>query len=312
MTFEQLRIFVEAAHHNSFTQAAEKLGLTQSAVSISIRKLEERHKVKLFDRLGRRMVVTEAGQVLLNEAERILKDIELTIRRIESYQDISGRRIILACSRNVYDHWMPGILTRIGGKKDIPDIDILCGSAADVAAWVMRGTADVGVSESTPGHTEFRYLGVFRDTLLLCASRERAEKLTAQPTWGTLAEYAPILWERGTDLEPFINEALEGQDIDRRSIAHERLQLNSTAAVITAIESGRYAAFLAQGAARKLLAAGDLVALGHVQIPVPYWLFAPRHREIEPLGALIARAAAAMNAAPNGRAAPARKAPVAV
>ena len=79
MTFEQMKIFVEAARYGSFTHAAEKLGLTQSAVSISIKKLEDRHNVRLFDRSGRRLMVTEAGQVLLNEAERILRDVELTV-----------------------------------------------------------------------------------------------------------------------------------------------------------------------------------------------------------------------------------------
>src|ERR1700738_157217 len=84
MTFEQMKIFLEAAHFGSFTIAAERLGLTQSAVSVSIKKLEEKHNVLLFDRSGRRLMLTDAGQVLLNEAERILRDVELTIRRVES------------------------------------------------------------------------------------------------------------------------------------------------------------------------------------------------------------------------------------
>ena len=50
MTFEQMRIFLEAAHFGSFTHAAERLGLTQSAVSVCIKKLEEKHDVALFDR----------------------------------------------------------------------------------------------------------------------------------------------------------------------------------------------------------------------------------------------------------------------
>ena len=181
MTLEQLKIFVEAAHYNSFTLAADRLGLTQSAVSISVRKLEEGHNVKLFDRVGRRMIVTEAGQILLNEAERILRDVELTIKRMESYQDVGRRRAIVACTRNAYDHWMPGVLARFGSKTELPDVDIICGAAVDVAAWVMRGTADCGVSESTPGHQEFRYVGVFRDRLILCATRAWAERQSAPP-----------------------------------------------------------------------------------------------------------------------------------
>jgi DNA-binding transcriptional LysR family regulator len=207
MTLEQLRIFVEAAHYNTFTLAADRLGLTQSAVSISIRKLEEGHNVKLFDRVGRRMVVTEAGQILLDEAERILKDIELTIKRMESYRDVGRRRTIVACSRNAYDHWMPGVLARIGSKKELPDLDIICGSATEVAAWVMRGTADCGVSESAPGHQEFRYVGVFRDHPILCAAGTWAERLALPLRWNNLADCAPIIWEVGTEMEMFVNDA---------------------------------------------------------------------------------------------------------
>src|ERR1700730_6243381 len=110
MTFEQMRIFLEAAHFGSFTHAAERLGLTQSAVSVSIKKLEERHNVRLFDRSGRRLLVSEAGQVLLNEAERILRDVELTVRRVEGLRDPDDRRPIIACTRNAYDYWMPGLI----------------------------------------------------------------------------------------------------------------------------------------------------------------------------------------------------------
>jgi DNA-binding transcriptional LysR family regulator len=300
MTLEQLRIFVEAAHYNSFTLAGDRLGLTQSAVSLSIRKLEEAHNVKLFDRVGRRMVVTEAGQMLLTEAERILRDVELTIRRLESCQDVGRRRAIIACSRNAYDHWMPGILARIGSKKEFPDLDIICGTAVEVAAWVMRGTADCGISESAPGHQEFRYVGVFRDSLILCATNAWAERLPAPLTWNGLPDCAPIVWEVGTDLELFLSEALETNKIDRRMIAHDRLQLTSTAAVMSIAESGRYSAFVTMSAARTLLASGELVRLGRMEIPIPYWLFAPRQREIEPLGALIAKAAAEMTGAGNG------------
>jgi hypothetical protein len=70
------------------------------------------------------------------------------------------------------------------------------------------------------------------------------------------------------------------------------------------LESGRYPALVTRSAARKLLATDEVVNLGQMEIPIPYWLFAPRHREIEPLGALIAKAAAEMNGVGGGGHAP--------
>jgi len=290
MTLEQIKIFVEAARHNSFTSAAQRLGLTQSAVSVSVRKLEEELMVELFERVGRKVVVSKAGQILLNEGERLLRDVDLTVRRIESYQGSGGARAVMACTRNAYDFWMPGILATMG-SGDLPAIEIICGTAAEVSAWVMRGTADVGLSESKPGHTEFRYHGVFRDSLVLCASARWAIGRSSEPSWATLADFAPIIWERETDLEPVLLRELESRGLNPTQISEKRIRLSSTAAVISLMDRGRYAGFVSLGAVRHLLAARQFVAFHEVDVPVPYWTFSPRHREIEPLAALIARAA---------------------
>src|SRR5690348_56625 len=166
MTFEQMRIFLEAAHYGSFTHAAERLGLTQSAVSVSIKKLEEKHDVSLFDRSGRRLLLTEAGQVLLNEAERILRDVELTVRRVESRRSATQSALV-ACTTNAYDFWMPELLARRDAAKGI-EIDLVRGTADEVAAWVMRGTADAGITSTMPSHPQFRQVAVFSDRLILC------------------------------------------------------------------------------------------------------------------------------------------------
>lgn len=290
MTLEQIKIFVEAARYNSFTSAAQRLGLTQSAISLSIRKLEEELKVSLFERIGRKVVVSKAGQILLNEGERLLRDVALTVKRIESYQGADGARAVLACTRNAYDYWMPGILTAMA-SSELPAIDLICGTAAEVSAWVMRGTADVGLSESKPGHTEFRYYGVFRDALVLCAAKDWSARQRGEPTWETLGDFAPLVWERETDLEPILLQELEARGLNVSQISEKRLRLASTASVSSLILSGRHAGFLPISMARQCIAAGQLGAFENLTISVPYWISAPRHREIEPLAALVARAA---------------------
>lgn len=300
MTFEQLRIFVEAAHFGSFTHAAERLGLTQSAVSVSVKKLEDQHNVRLFDRSGRRLVVTEAGQVLLNEAERILRDVELTVRRLESLRDPNDRRPILACTRNAYDYWVPGLVARMGGQKDMPNVELISGTSEEVTAWVMRGTADAGVAETIPGHPQFRYLGVFADRLMLCATPARARAMPPASTWADLTACAPLIWEEG-DLSALMVDALASRQIETKKVFRTGLRLQSTAAVLSLIESGRYAGFVTYGSARDKLASGTLVEIRPFEIPLRYWMFAPRERDIEPLAALIAKSATELRAEENNR-----------
>src|SRR3954465_4906872 len=181
MTFEQMKIFLEAAHFGSFTHAAERLGLTQSAVSVSIKKLEEKHDVSLFERTGRRLVLTEAGQVLLNEAERILRDLELTIRRVESRRP-TGQASLVACTANAYDFWMPELLPQITRVPPLA-IDLVRGSIDEVAAWIMRGTVDVGVTSAMPSHPQFRQIGIFTERMIVCSSWERREQIPDDVTW---------------------------------------------------------------------------------------------------------------------------------
>ncbi len=72
MTLEQLRIFVAVAERQHVTQAAAQLNLTQSAVSSAVSALETRHDVKLFDRVGRNIVLNQVGEAFLKEARAVL------------------------------------------------------------------------------------------------------------------------------------------------------------------------------------------------------------------------------------------------
>jgi DNA-binding transcriptional LysR family regulator len=289
MTLEQIRIFVEAAQYGSFTVAAEKLGLTQSAVSISIKKIEEKYNVVLFDRGGRRLLLTEAGQVLLSEGERILRDVELTIRRVESRREGAGRYPIVACTANAYDNWMPGIVARVHGDE-MPRIDLLRGTADEVNAWVMRGTADVGVTEIMPSHPQFRHLCIFRDQIILCATLTWANALPELFGWPSLASVGHVIWEQG-EIHALVTEASQKNKIDLRRVQHPYLRLTSASAVHSMAESGRFPAFVSRAAAKSSIAAKLLVQVGRITIPAKYWMFALRDRDIEPLASLLSQAA---------------------
>jgi DNA-binding transcriptional LysR family regulator len=288
MTFEQMRIFLEAAHFGSFTHAAERLGLTQSAVSVSVKKLEEKHHVLLFDRSGRRLILTDAGQVLLSEAERILRDVELTVRRVESRR-ITGQSLVVGCTPHAYDFWMPELCARASGGNDAA-VDLVRGSADEVTSWVMRGTADIGITSILPSHPQFRQVGVFADRLILCAHPQKARELEEGIAWAQLGAHAPVLWEQG-DLTPTFIAALSGHQVDASRIAHPRLKLASSMAVISALLAGRHPGFVPERAARALLASGALTRIGVIEIPVRYWMFALRERELEPFATEIAQAA---------------------
>src|SRR5260370_19007076 len=73
MTLEQLRIFIAVAERQHVTQAARQLNLTQSATSAALAALEARYAIKLFDRVGRGIVLTQTGRDFLNEAHAVAR-----------------------------------------------------------------------------------------------------------------------------------------------------------------------------------------------------------------------------------------------
>ena len=76
MELRHLRHFVAAAEHLHFTRAAEALGVSQPTLSLQIRELERELKVPLFDRIGRSVRLTEAGEVFRRHAIRALREVE--------------------------------------------------------------------------------------------------------------------------------------------------------------------------------------------------------------------------------------------
>jgi DNA-binding transcriptional LysR family regulator len=240
-------------------------------------------------------MLTEAGQVLLNEAERILRDVELTIRRVESRRP-AGQSSLVACTANAYDFWMPQLFTGVDAANSM-EVDLVRGTVEQVTAWVMRGTADVGVTSAMPSHPQFRHVGVFADRLILCGDPERARQVPDDVTWTQLIEHAPILWEQ-SELTQTLVAALTAHRADAGRLAHPVLKLSSSMAVISALRGGRYVGLVPQRAAKPLLASGVLVRIGLLAIPVRYWMFALRERDIGVLAAHVARFAG--RAGPGG------------
>ena len=110
MTVHQLHIFLTVAHHRSFSRAAEELYLSQPAVSIQIRELEQAVGAPLFERAGRNILLTEAGQALLPYAQRVHQLLDDAKMVMEELQGLKRGRITLAAVSTAGAYVLPPIL----------------------------------------------------------------------------------------------------------------------------------------------------------------------------------------------------------
>lgn len=293
MTLEQMRIFREAARFGSFTAAANNLGLTQSAVSMSIKRIEERNNVVLFERLGKGLILTDAGQFLLREVSRILGNIDLLTRRLSGYETHGGTPAALACTHHAYNFWMPGIVSYMGNSKP-PLNDLISGGIDDVTAWVMRGTVDVGLTEREPSHPQFRHFSAFEDRILLVGTPERAKEIPDRVGLDTLEKYGPVVWAFD-DHDQMISEAIAGAGADPSRLQRSAFRFRSVDAVLSALMHGRLIGFAPETAARSAIAAGHLVPIGDVEIKLTYYLFCKTGYDMGDFASRIAAAALEMS-----------------
>ena len=218
MDFPSLKAFVAVAELGSFSRASEQLFMTQPAVSKRIAALEDDLGVLLFDRLGRRIQITEAGQKFLTSARRILADIEISRDEVLSLGADVGGRLRLATSHHVGIHRLPPVLKAFTQTYPEVELDLLFMDSELACDEVLNGHLELAVV-TLPDHLENALVTelVWPDPLsIVCApdhplSADVAAGIEVTPE--VLTSHKAILPARGTVTRAILLEALKPFDV---------------------------------------------------------------------------------------------------
>jgi LysR family hydrogen peroxide-inducible transcriptional activator len=112
MELHQLRYFLAVAQAGSFSRAAERCHVSQPSLSQQVTKLERRLRQRLFDRLGRRVVLTNAGRLLLDRATLIVSAVEDAERRMRDAESLEGGRLVIGAIPTIAPYLLPPALER--------------------------------------------------------------------------------------------------------------------------------------------------------------------------------------------------------
>ncbi|NIA57997.1 LysR family transcriptional regulator [Massilia sp. TW-1] len=276
MTLDQLRIFVAVAERQHLTQAADVLALTPSAVSASIRALEERYGTPLFDRVGRRIEVNAAGRVFLDEARATLARAAGAERVLVELAGLARGALALQASQTIASYWLPPLLVRFRATHPQIDVRLDVGNTQSVADAVREGAADLGLVEGGVDDAALAVDSIGQDRMAIVVAPAhpwaRKRKLTA----GDLQAASWIMREPGSGTRSVLEEMLVAQGVDLAAL-HIALTLPSNEAVRAAVMSGSDVAALSELVAAPYIAAG-LLAKVRVTLP-PRDFFLLRHRE---------------------------------
>lgn len=237
MTFDQLRVFLAVAERCHVTQAAVALNMTQSAVSAALSTLESQYNVRLFDRVGRGITLTDTGRSFIDAARSVLVQAESAKLMLTDFARTPRGHLRVQASQTVATYFLPPFLVRL--RQTYPDVSIavVVGNTTSVAGAVAEGEADLGFVEGDVREGDLMRRVIARDELVLILRRDHP--LAAQETF-TTADYRSFDWVlreqgSGTRAEVETHFARMGLCVGDLTIL---LEIPSNEAVLSAVASG--------------------------------------------------------------------------
>lgn len=195
-TFRHLKIFITVAECGTMRKAAEVLYISQPSVSQAISELEELYQVRLFDRLSRRIYITEAGRLLLSYARQVIKTTE---SMEESMQRAGTMPIVrIGGSVTVGTVYLGGLTKRL--EEAVPGIDIriTVDNTASVERQVLTSELDLAVVEGMLSSEDLIRRTVCDDELVMVAGRDHPLSAARSLTLEDLQGQALISREAGS------------------------------------------------------------------------------------------------------------------
>lgn len=255
MTLEQLRIFVAVAEREHVTRAADALHVTQSAASGAIAALEARHDVKLFNRVGRGIELTDAGRMFLEEARAVLVRTASAEQALADYAGLRRGTLRLVASQTIAGYWLPERLAVFHRRYPAIELSVAIANTQGAARAVHGGQAELGFIEGAIDDPALAQWPVGRDRMVM-VGQEPVPAVTN--AW--LAQAPWIMREEGSGTRSTFEAAVRDHGIDPAAL-NIVLTLPSNEAVLAAVRAGVGHGVLSALVVAPSLATGALHAL---------------------------------------------------
>ena len=260
LTLRQLQIFQSVAHHGSTSAAAASVPLSQSATSAAVNELERILGVNLFDRVGKRLLLNDAGRALLPPALAVLDgahQIENTFGRggLRAFGDLQ-----IDASTTIGNYLLPAVLARYRELHPAARLDLRIGNTLDVVTSVREFRTDVGFIEGPCHAPDVIVVPWLTDELVIVAAPSHPlAVLASRRTLGPkrLLEALWLLREPGSGTREAVEQAL----LRHLPGIESTMILGSSEAIKNAAAEGLGLSCLSRAAVRDLVAAKRLVVL---------------------------------------------------
>jgi len=276
MELKYIEVFCAVVELKSFSKAARALRLTQPTISIHIKSLEDEFSTRLFDRMGRTILPTRAGEILYRYAKEIVELKEEARLAMETLEGSMSGRLVIGASTIPGEYILPSLLTQF--KDSYPEIfpTLKIGDSNDIYKSVLEGDVDVGIVGAEINDVNIVSKKYLDDELILVAlSSHKASTLVGSE----LKEIPLLVRELGSGSRITLEKYLKkiGVAIEDLNIVAE---MGSSQALIQAVESGMGMAFLSRLSIIKEMERKDLkpVKLKGISIKRNFYIITHRLR----------------------------------
>lgn len=207
-SLRQLRVFVTVARAKSFSRAGDIIGLSQSAVSHSVKELEQQTGVRLLDRTTREVVLTEAGQQLAIRLERLLDELSSTLREAGRVgQQLTGT-VRVAASQTISAHLIPQCIA--SSNHRYPEIDFVLHDRPQ--QWVLesirQGEVDFGIVIDPGPTSDLQSEEILEEPFFLLCRQDHPWAQLASVPWSALDGARLVVQDYASGSRPLIDSAL--------------------------------------------------------------------------------------------------------
>lgn len=216
-----LQTFISVSETGSFSRASEQLFITQPAVSKRVSGLEQELGIRLFDRIGKKVQLTEAGEAFLPSAQRILAELEESRRTISNLSGKVGGRLKLGTSHHIGLHRLPPVLRAYTAKYPEVDLDIQFMDSEEACEAVLKGELEMAIATlPEQGEKNLTTKVIWHDPLGIVVSRDHPLAEKKKILVSQIIQYPAILPSTGTFTRALL-EHTPGLETGKLNIAME-------------------------------------------------------------------------------------------
>lgn len=233
-SLRQLKVFITVVQAKSFSRAGEMIGLSQSAVSHSVKELELQTGVKLLDRTTREVLLTEAGQQLAIRLERLLDELNSTLREAGRVGQQMTGTVRVAASQTISAHLIPQCIA--DSNQRYPEIDFVLHDRPQ--QWVLesirQGEVDFGIVIDPGAVGDLQCEPILSEPFFVLCRQDHAFAALPDVSWQALQETRLVLQDYASGSRPLIDAALAYHNISANIVQ----EIGHPATLFPMVEAG--------------------------------------------------------------------------